>query len=58
MTEQLYETYGDQIEEIHLLSSSGGVFEVVVDGALLYSKRATRRHATFDEVRAAIDALG
>ncbi len=56
MTEKLVETFGDAIEEVRLIPSSGGVFEVEVDGALLYSKKATRRHATFDEVRDAIRA--
>jgi len=27
--------------EVHLIASSGGVFEVVVDGTLVYSKKAT-----------------
>jgi len=33
-----------------LLPSSGGVFEVKVDGNLVYSKRALRRHAQPGEV--------
>lgn len=57
MTDQLYEEFGEQIEEVTLISGSGGAFEVEVDGTLVYSKRATRRHATFDEVRDAIRAL-
>lgn len=57
MTEQLYDTFGDQIESVTLHSSSGGVFEVEVDGSLVYSKKATKRHATFEEVRDAIQAF-
>jgi len=34
--------------------SGGGAFEVVVDGRLVYSKRATGRHCEYDEVFAAI----
>jgi selenoprotein W-related protein len=30
--------------------SSGGVFEVTLDGDLLFSKKATKRHAEYDEV--------
>jgi selenoprotein W-related protein len=30
--------------------SGGGVFEVTVDGELIYSKRATGRHATWEEI--------
>jgi len=33
-----------------MIPSSGGVFEVTVDGTLVYSKKATGRHADPDEV--------
>jgi len=33
-----------------LIPSDGGVFEVVVDGDLVYSKKRTGRHAEPDEV--------
>ncbi len=33
-----------------MIPSSGGVFEVVADGELVYSKRATGRHAEPGEV--------
>jgi len=33
-----------------LIESSGGVFEVTCDGELVYSKRATGRHASPDEI--------
>jgi selT/selW/selH-like putative selenoprotein len=33
-----------------LLPSSGGVFEVKVDGELLFSKKALRRHAEPGEI--------
>jgi selenoprotein W-related protein len=33
-----------------LVPSSGGVFEVSVDGELLFSKKALRRHAEPGEV--------
>jgi selenoprotein W-related protein len=36
--------------EVRLIQSSGGVFEVTVDGALLFSKKALRRHAEPGEV--------
>jgi selenoprotein W-related protein len=31
--------------DVRLVPSSGGVFEVQVDGALVFSKKASRRHA-------------
>jgi selenoprotein W-related protein len=54
MTEQLFNEFGEQIDSLVLVPSSGGVFEVEVDGNLLYSKKETRRHATYEEVRDAI----
>lgn len=57
MTEKLIETYGEQISALELVPSSGGAFEVTVDDHLVYSKRATRRHATWEEVHDAIQAL-
>jgi selenoprotein W-related protein len=36
--------------EVRLLPSSGGVFEVEVDGELVFSKKASRRHAEPGEV--------
>ncbi|MBA3556470.1 MAG: SelT/SelW/SelH family protein [Gemmatimonadales bacterium] len=36
--------------EVRLVPSSGGVFEVTVDGNLIFSKRALRRHAQPGEV--------
>jgi selenoprotein W-related protein len=36
--------------EVRLVPSSGGVFEVTVDGNLIYSKRALRRHPEPGEV--------
>jgi selT/selW/selH-like putative selenoprotein len=37
--------------EIELIESSGGVFEVSKDGELIYSKKQTGRHPTWDEIR-------
>jgi selenoprotein W-related protein len=35
---------------VQLLESSGGVFEVTVDGQLIYSKKSLKRHAEPGEV--------
>jgi len=37
--------------EVDLIASSGGVFEVMMDGQLIYSKKQTHRHAEPGEVR-------
>lgn len=56
MTEQLLEEFEESIEEITLVPGQGGVFEVEVDGDLVYSKKATGRHAEYEEVAQAIRA--
>ncbi len=40
-----------------LIPSSGGVFDVVVNGELVFSKKTVGRHAEPGEVQAAIRAL-
>jgi selenoprotein W-related protein len=45
---ELKQSYPDA--EVQLIPSSGGVFEVKVDGALVFSKKAIRRHAEPGEV--------
>ena len=42
--------------EIRLVPSSGGVFEVTVDGRLLFSKKALRRHPQPGEILLLITA--
>jgi selenoprotein W-related protein len=43
--------------EVRLIESSGGVFEVTVDGQLVFSKKTMRRHAEPGEVLKAIQQL-
>jgi selenoprotein W-related protein len=40
-----------------LIESSGGLFEVAADGNLVYSKKATGRHAAPGEVLKAIERV-
>ncbi len=50
MTTELLQKYENLIESITLLPSDGGVYEVTVNGQLLYSKKASGRHAEPGEV--------
>jgi selenoprotein W-related protein len=50
MMEQLLEEFDDVIEEFTLIPSRGGVFEVDVDGVRIYSKKATGRHAEYEDI--------
>jgi selT/selW/selH-like putative selenoprotein len=43
--------------DVRLVQASGGLFEVTVDGKLVYSKKATGRHPASGEVRQAIERL-
>lgn len=49
-TNDLLSTYQHVISETKLLHGSKGVFDVIVDGEVLYSKSATGRHAEPGEV--------
>jgi len=46
----LLHDYQHVIESLTLVTGSQGVFDVEVDGALLYSKHTTGRHANDGEV--------
>lgn len=50
MAGELIEAFGEELTEITMVRSKGGVFEVDVDGANVYSKNKTRRHAEPGEV--------
>lgn len=51
-THDLLSDYQHVIEDLRLVTGGGGVFDVVVDGTLLYSKSKTGRHAEPGEVLA------
>ena len=50
LAEELLKHYEHLIEEIRLVPSEGGRFEVNVNGQLMYSKLATHRHVEPGEV--------
>lgn len=56
MAEQILERFEADIRELVLIPSSGGRFEVTRDQQLLFSKAALKRHATIDEVLAALES--
>jgi selenoprotein W-related protein len=49
MTEKLLKEFGERIEAVTLVPSSGGVYEVTIDGDLVYSKKATGEHAEYED---------
>ena len=50
LTDELLKHYEHLIEEIKLIPSEGGRFEVTVNGQLLYSKLNLHRHAEQGEI--------
>jgi len=50
MVDGLLEEFEHDITNITLIPSRGGVFEVVIDGDLVYSKKATGEHADYEDV--------
>jgi selenoprotein W-related protein len=48
------EAFEPGIKEITLVPSSGGAFEVTINGKVLYSKHETGRHAEPGEVKALV----
>lgn len=57
MTEELLSHYQHIIQEFTLITGSKGVFDVKVNGALLFSKHQAGRHAEPGEVLARFKAL-
>ena len=49
-TEELLTAYEDRIAQITLIPSWNGVFEVVIDGTLIFSKTRLGRHARAGEL--------
>lgn len=48
--ERVLAAFEDKIDDLVMVPSRGGVFEVTLDDHLVYSKRATGRHAKPDEI--------
>ncbi len=46
MASDIFEEFGQRYR-VDLIPSRGGVFEVEIDGELIYSKKATDRHAVY-----------
>ena len=57
VTNELLSNHQHQIESLTLITGSKGVFDVEVDGALIYSKSETGRQAEPGEVLAAFEQL-
>jgi len=54
LTAEILKEFEFDIGQLTLIPSDGGVFEVVVNGELIHSKKATRQHADPAQVKQAI----
>jgi selenoprotein W-related protein len=54
MTETLLKEFEPDIESWELIPDDGGVYEVTVNGELVFSKKALGRHAEIGEIREAL----
>jgi selenoprotein W-related protein len=50
MAEHILEEFEHKIDDLTIIPSRGGVFEVTAGDELVYSKKATGRHAELDDV--------
>jgi selenoprotein W-related protein len=57
LTDELLKAFEHDIESLELIPSTGGVFEVEVNGALIYSKKANGRHALTGEVLSLVEGI-
>ena len=48
--QELFEKVSTKIEKLELIPSSGGVFEVEVDGEIIHSKKETGVFPNLDEI--------
>jgi selenoprotein W-related protein len=56
LTAEILKAYEASITSLALIPSSGGVFEIEVDGDLIFSKKATDRYPTAGEIKQLIKA--
>jgi selenoprotein W-related protein len=57
MVQAILGRFEHYIDDITVIPSRGGVFEVTVGDDLVFSKKSLGRHATIDEVIDSIDAI-
>jgi selenoprotein W-related protein len=56
LTRELVDGWAHKLREIRLVPSSGGRFEVSLDGELIFSKAELDRHANAGEISALVGA--
>lgn len=57
MVERLLKEFEFKVESVTVIPSTGGVFEVMADDQLVYSKKQTGAHADYEDVAAPLREL-
>ena len=57
MAEAILGKFEHYIQDVTVIPSKGGVFEVIVGDELVFSKKELGRHAEIDEVLDGVDAV-
>jgi selenoprotein W-related protein len=57
MVQAILDKFEHYIDDIVVIPSRGGVFEVTAGDELVFSKKELGRHATVDEVISSLDAI-
>ena len=57
MVAAILEKFEHYIDDITVIPSRGGVFEVTAGDELVFSKKELGRHATVDEVLSSLEAI-
>ncbi len=55
MATELLEKYGNSISGLELIPSGGGVYEVMKNGKLIFSKKEEKRFPELDEIKNLLD---
>lgn len=55
LTDELYNNFKGSVSDFKLIPSGGGVFEVAVDGQLIFSKKELKRFPDDQEISQLID---
>ncbi len=56
MATELLQKYGNGIQELTLIPSGGGVYEVTKNGNLIFSKKSTGRFPELNEIIELLEA--
>jgi len=57
MVQAILGKYEHYIDDVTVIPSKGGVYEVIAGDDLIFSKKELGRHATIEEVMDSLDAL-